>query len=276
MAGDSSTKAMGSLYDLLLDYVDTAWTHDSTYEISSKLLEHYDELPKLSLREMSELCFVSQASFSRFCRHLGFEDFADFKRALDSANYRLVDDYTRGFVQRLAADDGEALGAYRASLAEVMDSALTPENVAAAEALLDALEQADRVVLLSHHFPWHICRYLQGKLLQLGWYVQAPQSFQHQLEAAEALGPRDLAIVCSVNGTYSSHYQPIMRALFESGARLAAITQNRHALFLNRVDVVLGCGNSNDNDVGKYALLMTIDYLVMSAIRRRQLGDGTR
>lgn len=265
---------MGSLYDLLLDYVDSALPHDSNYEIARALVSNYTNLPNLTLREMSELCFVSQASFSRFCRFLGFSSFAEFKEALDGADYRLEDDYTRGFMSRFESDERGALAEYQAQLTQVMGGVFSADNLAVVPQLLDALEQANRVAFFSHHFLWHIGRYLQGKLLALGTYVELYQSYEHQLEAAEALGQGDLAIVCSVNGTYFSHYPSIARALLSGGAKVAVITQNAHALYLNRADFVLGCGSSNDNDVGKYAALMTIDYLVMSYLMRTRQGAG--
>ena len=123
-------------------------------------------------------------------------------------------------------------------------------------------------VFFSHHFLWSIGRYFQGKMLMLNKYVELPQSYEHQLEAARALGPGDLAIVCSINGSYFSHYPEIARAVFDSGAQVLAITQNRSALYLNRANWVLTCGTSNENDIGKYAALMTIDHMVMTIIQR--------
>ena len=46
------------------------------------MLKHYDKLPSMTLDQMAALCFVSQASISRFCKMLGFSTFAEFKEAL--------------------------------------------------------------------------------------------------------------------------------------------------------------------------------------------------
>lgn len=267
---DSGAKAMGSLYDLLLDYVDTSRVHDSNYEIAQQLVEHYSELADLSLREMAELCFVSQASFSRFCRFLGFESFAEFKKAVDAANYELEDDYARPFLDAVGSGGTEALETYRTELVSLINATLNEENLAVVGELIDAIEQAHRIVFFSHHFPWQIGRYYQGKMLRLGKYIEMYQSYEYQWEAAETLGENDLAIVLSVNGTFFSHYSDIVRGIFSSGAKVAAITQNRRALYINRVDYVLTCGDTNENDIGKYAALMTIDFLVMSYLNRKK------
>lgn len=268
MATSSGTKAMGSLFDLMLDFVNTSRMHDANYDIAQTLIEHYDELPQMSLRRMADLCYVSQASFSRFCRFLGFESFGEFKEAMDGANYLLADDYSRGFRSQLAENPACALKLYRSELVSILNGALDEKTTDLVPSVLDALEQAQRVVFFSHHFLWHIGRYFQGKMLQLGKYVELYQYYEHQEEAARTLQEGDVAIVCSINGSYFSHYQDVARAVFGSGAKVVVLTQNRHALYINRADYMLLCGNTNENDIGKYAALMTIDYLVMAYMRR--------
>lgn len=271
---DGASKAMGSLYDLLLDYIDTTRVHDSTYEIAQTLVRHYTRLPAMTLREMSELCFVSQASFSRFCRFWGFADFAEFKEAVDSANYRMQDDYTREFLLRLADEGDAALVAYRDLFEGCGAIGPSDDDLRVMPEILDALEGAGRVVFFSHHFLWHIGRYFQGKMLLMDKYVELYQSYEHQYEAACELGRGDLAIVCSMNGSYMSHYQGITRAIFSSQARVVMLTQNSHALHINRADWVLSCGETNANDVGKYTALMTIDCMVVGYLARLLSGKA--
>lgn len=269
----SAAKAMGSLSSLLLDYVDTTLVCDSNYDIAQGLLRNYTQLGSMSLRQMAAACFVSQASFSRFCRHMGFESFAEFKEAVDGADYRVTDDYTQGFVSRLLADRQAAFEGYRSAVIDVMSGAMSPEDQDVLDQVLDALEEAGRIAFFSHHFLWHIGRYFQEKMLPLGRYVELYQSHAHQDDSAATLGPGDVAIVCSMNGSYFSHYDELTRKIYQSGATVVVLTQNRFALHLNRADYVLFCGNSNQNDVGKYAALFTIDLMVMSYIRRLRMGE---
>ncbi|MBR3223946.1 MAG: hypothetical protein IKF78_01335 [Atopobiaceae bacterium] len=93
------------------------------------------------------------------------------------------------------------------------------------------------------------------------------QYYEHQEEAARTLQEGDVAIVRSINGSYFYHYQDVVHAIFKSGSKVVVLTQNRNALYINRADYVLPCGNTNENDIGKYAALMTIDYLVMMYMR---------
>ena len=68
---NSAAKAMGSLSSLLLDHVDSTLVHDSNYDIAQGLLRNYTQLGSMSLRQMANACFVSQASFSRFLQVFG-------------------------------------------------------------------------------------------------------------------------------------------------------------------------------------------------------------
>jgi DNA-binding MurR/RpiR family transcriptional regulator len=270
---DSAAKAMGSLSSLLLDYVDTTLVHDSNYDIAQGLLRNYTQLGSMSLRQMANACFVSQASFSRFCRFLGFANFAELKEAVDGADYRLTDDYTQAFVSQLLSDRREAFETYRSAVVDVLGGTMSPDDQIVLDEVLDALEGAGRIAFFSHHFLWHIGHYFQEKMLPLGRYVELYQSHAHQEDSAAMLGDGDVAIVCSMNGSFFSHYGELTRKIYQSGATVVVLTQNRFALHLNRADYVLFCGDSNQNDVGKYAALLTIDLMVMSYIRRLRAGE---
>lgn len=270
---DSTAKAMGSLSDLLLDYVDTTRVHDSNYDIAQGLLRNYTRLGSMSLRQMADACFVSKASLSRFCRFMGFESFAEFKEAVDGIDYRVTDDYSRAFRSELLEDREAAFNTYRSAVVDVLGGVMTQDDQAVLDEVLDVLDGAGRIAYFSHHFLWHIGRYFQGKMLPLGRYVELYQAHAHQEDVAASLGKGDVAIVCSLNGSFFSHYDELTKRIYQSGATVVVLTQNRFALHLNRADYVLFCGDSNQNDVGKYAALLTIDQLVMGYIRHLRVDE---
>lgn len=272
---DGSVKAMGSLADLLLDYVSSARVHDSNYEVAQGLLRNYTRLSSMSLRQMAEACFVSKASFSRFCRYLGFSDFAEFKGAVDGANYRVTDDYSRQFCDDLMADRHSALEMHRSKVVDVLSTTLREEDLLVMDKVVEDLDAAHRIGFFSHHFLWHIGRYFQGKMLPLGRYVELSQSYAHQEELASQLDKGSLAFICSLNGSYFSNYSDLTGKILRSGAKVVVLTQNRYAMLVNRADYVLLCGSSNENDVGKYAALLTIDSLVMSYLRSMRSNDDS-
>lgn len=271
--GDGTLRAMGSLADLLIDYAGSTRVHDQNYDIAQGLLRNYTKLSSMSLRQMADACYVSPASFSRFCRFLGFADFSEFKEAVDGANYRVTDDYSRRFLDEVMRDGSRALETYRGNVIDVLNTTLREEDLLTMIRLMGELDAADRVVFFSHHFLWHVGRYFQGRMLTLGRYVELYQSYAHQEEAAMTLGKGDVAFICSLNGSFFFNYTELSSRILQSGATVVVLTQNRNAMLVNRADHVLLCGNSNQNDVGKYSALLTIDYLVLSYMRRIYVGE---
>ena len=73
---------MGSVGEKLLSYIDTSMQRDNNYQIAVKMLENYDALKDMSIAQIADMCYVSKASVSRFCRFLGYESFKEMHDAL--------------------------------------------------------------------------------------------------------------------------------------------------------------------------------------------------
>ena len=92
---------------------------------------------------------------------------------------------------RLSQD--EIFDSYRTKVVDALGSTLTSDNRAVFGEVIDALEEANRVAYFSHHFLWHIGRYLQGKMLLMGRYIEMHQAYAHQEELAASLHEGDMA-----------------------------------------------------------------------------------
>ena len=104
----SDVKTMGSIADKLLSYVNTALVHDTNYQIAASMLNHYDKLEKMTLSEMAELCFVSKSAITRYCHFLGFNDFSEFRDALEQ-KFDMGEDYTKQFQKQMHENSKEAI-----------------------------------------------------------------------------------------------------------------------------------------------------------------------
>jgi preprotein translocase subunit SecA len=49
--------------------------------LAKYLLEHLDEIPRLSIYDLADACYVSRSSIHRFVRSCGYESFREFKKA---------------------------------------------------------------------------------------------------------------------------------------------------------------------------------------------------
>ena len=102
---------MGSLSDRLLSFVSTALVRDANYDIAVALLRHYPQLKGLTLSQIADLCYTSNASISRFCRFLGMDNFKN--SGLDGSGFTMRTDYSRQFYTMLHNNHETAISAYR-------------------------------------------------------------------------------------------------------------------------------------------------------------------
>lgn len=161
-----------------------------------------------------------------------------------------------------------AIATYRDELIANIYSTISPENMEVVPDIIRDIHDSDHVAYFAHHFLWDIGRFFQSKMMVMGKYVEQFMAYDAQLECAQHLGPNSLAIICTVGGTYMSRYAQIWNTIQNSGCRILVITQNLSNAELNSAHFILRCGTSNRDDVGKYSAMMTVDYLVMSYLRK--------
>ena len=219
----------------------------------------------MSIKEVADLCYVSQASISRFCRFFGFENFKEFRECL-SDEFCITDNYSKQFRSMLCEDEQMAVSAYRDELVENIYSTINATNMKLMPEIVDMIHNSLHVAYFSHHFLWDIGRFFQSKMMMMDKYVEQFMDYEAQMECAKGLTKDSFAIICSIGGSYISRYVSIWRTLLASRCKILVITQNINSIYLNSVDYVMQCGISNKDDTGKYAAMMIIDYLVMSCL----------
>ena len=260
----NDVKMMGSLSDRLLSFVSTALVRDANYDIAVALLRHYPQLKGLTLSQIADLCYTSNASISRFCRFLGMDNFKEFQAWMDR-DFTMRTDYSRQFYTMLHNNHETAISAYRDALIGNIYTTIAPENAQVIPDIVRVLHDCGKAAYFSHHFLWDIGHYFQSKMMMMGRYVELFMDYGTQLECARSLTEKDFAIICSVGGSYLTRYPDICNAILSSGCKVLIITQNLASPYLNTADFILQCGTTNRNDVGKYAAL---PQFVIGQIRR--------
>ena len=263
----NDAKTMGSLAEKLMGYVSTAPQHDANYDIALTLLKHYAQLKNMSIGDIADLCYVSKATISRFCRFMGFDNFRELHGSL-MQDFTMGTDYTRSFFDKLCAAPQAALTDYSQDLIRNIQATAAPENVAQISDMAMAMARSERLAFFSHHFLWDIGRHMQSKMIRMDRYVELYLDYGAQLGCARSLQKDDLAIVCTVGGSYPLRYPTIWNAIVSSGCQVLVITQNASSPYWNLARYVLGCGVTNRNDVGKYGALLAADLLTLNYLRQ--------
>ena len=255
-------KSMGSIADYLLNYISTVSVHDTNYEIAVGMIQNYSKLHKKSCEEVAEMCFVSKASISRFCKFMGYNNYKEFQEAL-SFNYEMSSQYSKNFITMFKVDKQQTLESYRDAMVSNIYSTLSEEMLDQMESISEILYKSDNIVYFSHHFLWNVGRFFQTKMMLMNKYVQQFMYYDAQLECASNLSPQDVVIICSIQGTYPFRYSAIWNEIVSRGCKIIVITQNVESYYWNQADYIITCGKTNANDTGKYAALMVIDMLLM-------------
>ncbi len=68
------------LFYRLIIFLDTANESDTNYNIAWYMANNFKKVSRMGISELAKACYVSPATISRFCRTLGYENFAHLKQ----------------------------------------------------------------------------------------------------------------------------------------------------------------------------------------------------
>ncbi len=72
-------KEKKKLYLQLSEYIFTKTHYDVNFVIAKTMMEHINEFPDISLKELAYFANTSEGSISKFCKELGFTNFKDLR-----------------------------------------------------------------------------------------------------------------------------------------------------------------------------------------------------
>lgn len=255
-------KAMGSLSDKLLNFIDNTRVRDVNYDIAFEMLQNYKRLPDMSISEIADMCFVSTSTISRFCKFLGYQNFTEFKSHL-GLNFHIKADYSKNLSAYLQTDREVAQEIFKNEVINNINQTMRPENLEAAERIVDAVHERTHIVFFGSHYNLDAGKQFQKKMLLMGKYVELYTDWDEQYASAEKLNKDSLAVILSQECSYLSRYAPIWSAITDSGAKIALITQNINSVYCSIPDYVMQCGVTNRDNSGKYGALLAVDLLLM-------------
>ncbi|MGL4992164.1 MAG: MurR/RpiR family transcriptional regulator [Sarcina sp.] len=67
------------LINKINEILNTSYANDTYQSIGRYIKDNINEIPKLSIEEIANSCFVSKSMITKFTKKLGFESFKDFK-----------------------------------------------------------------------------------------------------------------------------------------------------------------------------------------------------
>lgn len=158
---------------------------------------HISDIDHLSTNDMARLCNISKTTFIRFCRHLGYETFAEFKYALI---YNQTDTHQK---YALSIEDSSLFACeYFDHLTRSIHWMKHHLDLKLLENMAQELLRRERIFLLGNAQSGNSANNLMFALLQMGKVCQVATIHQDHMEIISHLKPGSMVIVISNYGSF--------------------------------------------------------------------------
>ena len=232
------------------------------------------ENPRTALNDpiaaIARLAGVSQPTVIRFCRSLGFEGLADFKLKLGSGLTGTLPLQRTQVRRQDATPDlcAKVLDNTISSIVQFRESL----NVESIDRAIGLLREAQRVDLYAIGNSSVVALDAQHKLFRFRIPVMTHTDPVMLAMAAQALGPKDVAVLISSSGQTSELIRAAQVA-HDCGAQVIAITSNQSPL-AKKADVCIAVEHTEDSSIfvsmiSRILHLLVIDMVAVGLAVRR-------
>ena len=174
-----------------------------------------------TITEFSEKAGVSDATMVRFCKHLGYKGYQDFK--VHSARMMLPKE--KQFSPELDRDDDPSMICSKVFNSEmsVLSRTLLEIDIKVLQQIAEKLRSAKRIVFFGTGGSLYVAKDALHKFMKIGLMVHVYEDIDLQHMAASLLKEGDLALIISHSGSNVSSLQCLEMAK-EGGAFTVALT----------------------------------------------------
>ena len=254
---------MKSLFYRLIIFLDTASEADTNYNIAWYMAHNFAKVSKMGISQLAKECYVSPATISRFCRALGYENYAHLKQecssfASDSKKFNnlinvpfeMMKDDPKGCTKYYS----EQICAAVSKLSERLDW-----NVI--DKVLQAIHDSDSVAFFGTQFSHSAALHFQTDLLMLEKVTMAYMETERQIDCARSLDENSVAIIVTVNGFYARSTSKVLQYLKKSKCKVVLMTNNPGIDIGINVNYTIVLGDSQQRKIGKHTLLTTVELM---------------
>ena len=196
--------------------------------LAKYLLEHLDEIPRLSIYDLADACYVSRSSIHRFVRSCGYESFREFKKASVDA-----DMHRRRFIQYTDFTDYPVHLKYQTM--QMMEDVTRIADSEEMSRTIEAIHNSKEVVFLVADDSSSPVRVFQQQMTAVNKIVRVLTSSNTNLSMIDSLTDRDLLVVCSISGNFAIMINDDVREL---ATKKILLTTNRTTLFSSSYDTI--------------------------------------
>lgn len=221
---------MGMLYNRLLIVLNEEDPESTYYYIALTMLWHIEKLSELSINQLAKLCTVSKSTISKFVRHIGYEDFADFRYATVFRDNKYG--YSFNYVNNVMGYiEDKSLDSYILTVQHDILSTYQSLDWGAVDRLVWDLAKYRRVAAFGLLFSETAAMDLQAKLAYNRKFIVTNLNDLKQDRFIRSAGEDTLIIVFSDSGEFLNKYGHIAdfldkQAFSQTRAKVVAVTSN--------------------------------------------------
>lgn len=231
------------LYNLLT-YINASNSQGIYYTICYQVLNNIEKIPDISINELADLCYTSPATISRFCKALKCDNFAEFKKEVQSglkqANHEIK--LSPEDLVAIHKDPSKCIDmVYDLSINSIIQSKKYV-NIHEVDQLCDIIHGAKKLHFFGFQFNKILASDIQFKLVKLGKFSYAFSDRGDDSQRIELLDENSVAIVLSVRARMIPVGE-LVKSIKERGAKVILITMNDKSEVIklaNRTFIVRG------------------------------------
>ncbi len=214
----------------------------SEQKAADYVIQHFDQMPQMTLGSLAKKCNVSQPTVLRMIRAVGFTGFKEFRYAVITELARAEKEmqiaplYGYSFKKEDHLED--IPGKIVTTTAKMMEENLKNFSMKTYRSVIEALQKARLIDIYSVENSNVTARDLLTKLLYLGLDCRYMDDVYHQRICAGNLTDQDVAIGISYSGCSVDTVENIRMAK-KSGATTIVITNFKDSLISRYADLLI-------------------------------------
>ena len=250
------------LYRLIM-FIDSVNIDDLNYKIALYMVRHFAELGNMRINELARECYVSAATISRFCREIGYENYAELKQeCLREIDYeRTLDNLIDVPTELMLKEPKEASTMFIDDLIKAMKGFSDNIDWDSIDHVLNMIHDYDDVTFYGIHTSNSVARHLQGDLMVINKFTYAPIDIQDQEIQAKMSNEDSLAIIISVKGHYFIQSGRTAQYLERSGCKIVLVTILSEEVLPIHVDYILPLNYDCKGQEGKHILMALVELM---------------
>lgn len=251
---------MNILLSRILTYLNGTLFIDYRYRFCQFVVYHYLEFEDYTFDEVSELSGVTKEDILAFIALLGYDSYDAFKRQLVRSHYVRLDQI-RARMLDVNSDD---------IIANMEKNGTDEEMKQYISLICEAIDQADRVVIIGALYPLCLSVEFQTDMITFGKPIIQYHAFDHSISLTE----KDVVIFISATGRSMNDFIRIRQEVHVENATSILVTQNKTYTFPEyRIsDYVLQVPGKFDGINFNHQILTIFDLLRVHYYQQYYLG----